>query len=374
MKILVLCYEYPPVGGGGGRVAAVVAEELARRGHEIRVVTAGLSHLPESEVRAGVEIIRPRSGRRREDTCTVPEMAFYLATAFPAALAQCLDWKPDAIHAHFAVPTGILALALNVCTSIPYALTAHLGDVPGGVPEQTRGLFRFLDPAIRPVWTQAAAVTAVSRFVANLARVHYGIDPQVILNGVEMASNSTAPAPVDPPRILQVGRLSIQKNPVLAVEALALLKDCAWAFEIVGDGPLVGAVREAVARHGLGDRVRMTGWLGAAEVAQRMRNASIFLMPSRSEGLPMAGIEALNNGLAIVASRIGGLEDVVAEGLNGLLCEQTPLAFAGALRSLLENPARLEGMRRAALIKAMDFDLAERVTDYERLLAHIAKP
>ncbi|MGC2577728.1 MAG: glycogen/starch synthase, partial [Terrimicrobiaceae bacterium] len=80
MKILVLCYEYPPIGGGGGRIAAQVASSLARRGHAVRVLTGGMRHLPRREVRDLVEVVRPFSFRRREDTCTVPEMALYLVS------------------------------------------------------------------------------------------------------------------------------------------------------------------------------------------------------------------------------------------------------------------------------------------------------
>ena len=80
VKILLLCYEYPPVGGGGGRVAAQVAARLASRGHQVRAVTAGMRHLPRSEVRENVEILRPPSFRRREDTCTVYEKALYILT------------------------------------------------------------------------------------------------------------------------------------------------------------------------------------------------------------------------------------------------------------------------------------------------------
>jgi glycosyltransferase involved in cell wall biosynthesis len=198
MKILVLCYEYPPIGGGGGRVTAQVAKELARRGHEVRVITAGMPHLPRQFNDEGIEVYRERSFRRREDTCTVPEMGLYLLTNFLPSLRQARDWKPDVIHAHFAVPTGVLALALHLFTRKPYVITAHLGDVPGGVPEQTEGLFRLVNPFVRPVWRQCARVTAVSTFVGNLARKAYQVDPEVILNAVRM-SRAAEVHPNQPP-------------------------------------------------------------------------------------------------------------------------------------------------------------------------------
>lgn len=372
MKILVLCYEYPPVGGGGGRVAASVAEGLAARGHEVKVVSAGLKHLPRRILVAGVEVLRPESFRKREDTCSVPEMALYLATAFLPAWRLCRRWKPDVIHAHFVVPTGALAFALRWISGIPYVLTAHLGDVPGGVPEQTDSLFRSLGPFIRPIWKHAAAITAVSGFVAGLARKNCGTPATVILNGVPMLPHPADITIGTPPRIVLLGRLSVQKNPLLAIRSLALLHDIPWHLEIIGEGPLAEEMLQLIETLHLSDRVTFSGWLDATAVSQRLATSDILLMTSTSEGLPMAAIEAMRHGLAIVGSRIDGLTDVISEGRNGLFCDLVPESFAAALRGLLESPDHLRSMRLASLDKVADFNLPDRVADYERLLQDAA--
>lgn len=372
MKILVLCYEYPPVGGGGGRVAASVAEGLVRSGHEVRVVSAGLRHLPRESMVNGVPVIRQESFRRREDTCSVFEMALYLITSFFPALGICRSWKPDVIHAHFVVPTGALAFALHKITGIPYILTAHLGDVPGGVPEQTDSLFRVLGPFIKPIWWNAARVTAVSGFVADLILKNCGIRASVILNGVPMIPPPADLKPDRPPRIIMLGRLSIQKNPLLAVQSLELLKDLPWDFEVIGEGPLSNAMREMVRTSGLEKRVTFSGWLGADEVSKRLAMADVLLMTSTSEGLPMAGIEALRHGLAIVGSRIGGLSDVIDDGINGFFCDLSAQSFAEGLRTILCGSDKLVRFRQASLSKATAFNLPDRVRDYELLLAQVA--
>ena len=373
MKILVLCYEYPPVGGGGGRVAAATAEGLAAKGHEVRVVSAGLRHLPQDTTINGVRILRPESYRRREDTCSVPEMALYLATSFLPAWKLCRIWQPDIIHAHFVVPTGALALALHLLTRIPYVLTAHLGDVPGGVPEQTDKLFKYLGPLIQPIWRHAAATTAVSGFVAGLAGKNCGINPDIILNGVPMIPPPPVLESNSPVRIVMLGRLSIQKNPLLALQALNLIKDLPWTLDVLGEGPLGDSMRQLAVDCGMAERVFFRGWLDASEVTRRLSSADILLMTSTTEGLPMAGIEALRHGLAIVGSRIGGLADVISDQLNGLFCDLNPESFALALQELIKNPQRLLDMRRASLLKAKDFSLPDRVNDYERLLEHVLK-
>jgi glycosyltransferase involved in cell wall biosynthesis len=86
----------------------------------------------------------------------------------------------------------------------------------------------------------------------------------------------------------------------------------------------------------------------------------------------MAGIEALRHGLAIVGSRIGGLSDVIDDGVNGFFCDLTPQAFAENLRSLLGKSDALVRMRQASLAKARDFNLPDRVRDYEALLGDVA--
>jgi glycosyltransferase involved in cell wall biosynthesis len=176
----------------------------------------------------------------------------------------------------------------------------------------------------------------------------------------------------NPPRILMLGRLSVQKNPLLAVRALAQIQDLPWHFEVIGEGPLGASMKELVHSCGLADRVTFSGWLAAEGVSKRLELADVLLMTSTSEGLPMAGIEALKHGLAIAGSRIGGLSDVIEHGVNGRFSDLTPEDFAKSLRTMLEDRERLEGMRRASLQKARAFNLPDRVRDYEDTLREAA--
>lgn len=368
MKILVLCYEYPPVGGGGGRVAEKVAEELARRGHEVRVLTAGLKHLPKREERSGVTILRAESFRQKEDTCSVPEMGLYLLTNFWPTLQLAQTWRPDVIHAHFAVPTGVIAMPVGKLLGIPYVLTAHLGDVPGGVPEQTEHLFRLINPVAKHIWSGAARTTAVSSHVATLAARAYQVTPEIILNGVKRNTLPVDFSEKAAPKIVMLGRLSVQKNPLLALEALAQIKELPWSFEVIGEGPLGAEAREKAAELGIADRIIWRGWLSAGEVSQSLLQADILLMTSLHEGLPMAAVEALQHGVAIVGSCIPGLADVILEGKNGTFCDLTAESFAQSLRKLLEDRPSLTKLRQGSLERSAEFDLDRQVDTYVRVL------
>lgn len=394
-KILLLCYEYPPLGGGGGRVAAQVARALQQRGYELHVVTGGMNSLPKESMIDGIKVSRVRSGRRHEDSCTVFEMMLWVLAALPVALREAYRWKPDIIHAHFAVPTGALAWLLHQLTRIPYFLTVHLGDVPGGVPEQTAFLFKIIKPWTIPIWRAAAAVTAVSTFVADLAERAYGVRPEVILNGVDFFRTTSLSEPnleknliampcessvkltkeENRPHLLIVGRLSIQKNPLFAIQALALLDDLPWSLHIVGEGPLSEALRAEVRQQNFQDRVLFRGWLEEKEVREVMQRSDILLMPSLSEGLPMAGVEALTCGLAIVGSHIGGLQDIVKDGKNGRFFNLNDgvQAMAEALRPFLENRALLRQAQEASRCLARGFEWSKSVDAYQKVITAVVQ-
>jgi len=307
--------------------------------------------------------------RRREDTCTVPEMAAWVAVAIPAAISEVVRWKPDVIHAHFAVPTGAVAWAVHQATGVPYVLTAHLGDVPGGVPEQTGNLFRWIKPLTVPIWKKAAGVTAVSSFVAGLAERAYGHAPVIILNGIDLP-HVPEPKVRDFPRLLMVGRMSVQKNPLTVVRALALLKDLTWHCTLIGDGPLLAEIKAEATSLGIAARLDFRGWASSGEVTKAMEQSDLLLIPSLSEGLPMVAVEALAHGVAIAGSKIGGLADVVEDGVNGRLVELSEGAegFARAIRLFLENPAMLLAARRQSLRMAARFDLETSLLGYETAL------
>jgi glycosyltransferase involved in cell wall biosynthesis len=297
-------------------------------------------------------------------------MFFWMLAALPVALREACSWNPQIMHAHFAVPTGVVAWLVHQLTRVPYVLTAHLGDVPGGVPEQTGGLFKIIKPFTIPLWQCAAQVSAVSSFVAALAEKAYGIRPQVILNGIKLPQHAGLKDSSRIPQLLMVGRLSVQKNPLLAIQALAFLRELPWSLQIIGEGPLSDALHREVARYRLQERVLFSGWLAAEKVEAAMKQSDILLMPSLSEGLPMVGVEALAHGLALVGSRIGGLEDILIDQKNGAFfdLEEGAKGMAAALRPFLDNRAWLAQAQAASLEHARRFEWSHSIKAYERIL------
>lgn len=375
MRILILNHEFPPVGGGGGGAARDVAFVLAERGHEVVILTAHAQGLARVEQIGRLKIIRLPSLRRELHTASLPAMLAYIAAGVYAGLRLLHTWRPDVIQAHFAVPAGALAYILSKASSIPYVITSHLGDVPGGVPEKTDRWFKWVYPFTPRIWRDAARVVAVSEYTRELALEHYPVDIGVIPNGVDFnLIGDPSPAIHQPLQIVFSGRFVSQKNPVRVVEVLDGLKDLDWHCAMLGDGILRAEVEREIAGRGLQDRFTLTGWLEPEQVLEQFKQSDILFMPSRIEAFPVTGVYALAAGLAIVASRVSGYMDMVEHGVNGFLCEADDLhEMQKSLRVLLASPKVREEAGRHSRRIARKFDIQSVTDQYEAMFMEVIR-
>ena len=361
------------MGGGGGRAAAALCAALAERGHELEVITSCAPNLSRTETLDGYQVLRVQAGRRSRFRASFASMAGYVAGALMPAIRLARSWRPDIIHAHFAVPTGVLAFPLSKITQLPYVLTAHLGDVPGGVPEKTDRWFRFVSPFTPLIWKSASKVVAVSEHTKTLALHHNDVDIEVIPNGVHLRSGA-AKQVSNPPQLIFAGRFQSQKNLPMLVELLARVRDMPWQCELLGDGPDRQIVEELIHGHNLGSRVNLLGWVDGAIVEERLEASDLLLLTSRSEGFPVIGVQALASGLAILASNVGGLPELVEGDENGRLCGADDLdCFEQALRWCLEDRERLLKMKQASRVRAERFDIRKIAEQYEAVFEGAAQ-
>ena len=369
MRILVLNHEIPPVGGGGGRAAEDICRVLAERGHKIKVLTSHLKGLPYKEQRDGYQIIRIPSLRTQPFRVSFLSMVVYVLAGLWVGFRLIRAFQPELIHVHFAVPAGALAWMLSRITRIPYILTAHLGDVPGGVPEKTTEWFRWVFPFTHSIWHDASVRVAVSQYTRELALRNYSEEILVIPNGVDV--NSLRPKSIqvnEPPVIVFAGRFMPQKDPLRIVQTLKKMVDLPWKCVMIGDGPLLSDVKKMIVESNLEDRFILTGWITPGEVMRRFDQSDILFMPSLSEGLPVVGVQALAKGLAIIATRVGGFVDLVDETRNGYLIKPNDAVnFSVKLRRLLEDPNHLLSLRHISLEKAKSFEITRVADQYENI-------
>ncbi len=344
VKVLLINYEFPPVGGGAANATSFLARALADLGHEVTVLTTAFGDRRGTTREAGVDVVRVRTLRRRADRSNPLEMLSFLLAGSIPGLRLAWQRRFDATIAFFTIPSGPIAWLIWLVLGIPYIVSLRGGDVPGFVPE-IDAIHRLIAPLRRAVLARACAIVANSQ---SLARLSASADPfavEVVPNGVDpiaFAPERAARAPEDEFRILFVGRLHSQKNVGVLLEsvaALVALPGPRVVLEIVGDGPERAALEQRATETGATAVVRWHGWIDKPALLGCYQRAQVFVNPSLYEGMPNTVLEAMACGVPVVASRIGGNEDLVIEGETGFLFDlAAPQQLTAALQRLRLAP------------------------------------
>jgi glycosyltransferase involved in cell wall biosynthesis len=200
------------------------------------------------------------------------------------------------------------------------------------------------------------------------SRVRYipnGIDQDFWRAGPAVATDA-------PPTVVFVGRLLPVKGVDVLLTAFARLRERLPAAQLclIGEGELRGTLEARVAELGIADGVSFAGQLAPPAVRERLARASLFVLPSRSEGLPMALLEAMAAGLPAVASAVGGIPEVLTPDCGRLVPPEDPAALAEALMALLQAPGR-QAMGEAARQRAAAFSSSAADASYERLFLEL---
>ena len=312
MNILVLNYEYPPLGGGAAPVCRDLAVGMAREGHRVTVVTMGFPGLPGHEIKDGVEIFRLKCLRKKEHVCMPWEQYTYIMAAKRFLKSHLLSEHYDVCHTHFVIPTGPIAEWVKRRYGIPYVLTAHGSDVEGHNEKRSmKVMHRLLRPFWRKIVREAFAAAAPSEYLLKLMRREMPGGRYVrIPNGLEIAKYRTDSA-LKEKRILLMGRMQPGKNFQTVFGAIARIPDAVWdgwTVDVLGDGPYRGELEKLVRELGMEDRAAFHGWIenGSPEQLAYLKRSCIYISASHFENCPMAVLEAMAAGCRPLLSDIEG--------------------------------------------------------------------
>lgn len=351
-RILLVNYEYPPLGGGAGNATANIAREMTRQGAQVLVVTSAFQGMPAREESHGFAIRRIPTIRRNEEKCAAWEMAVFMLSACLHVPLIARSFRPDAAVAFFGIPSGPSAWITRALLGVPYVVSLRGGDVPGFQPYDLARMHRLTGGLIRFLWQRAGAVVPNSGGLAALARAFEPhLDYPVIPNGADtdLFSPRTGERSPGPVRLFFHGRVVYQKGLDTLLAALGqIAPDMPWELHIAGDGPQRPELEALAARLGIADRVVFRGWMRRPELSRVLRDMDLYVFPSRDEGMPNAVLEAMASGLPVVATRIAGSEELVIPEVTGLLtAPQSATELSQAISRLLGDAQLREALGRA---------------------------
>ncbi len=347
MKILIINYEYPPLGGGGGIETKDLAVELAKK-HEVHVLTTAYRGLPAKEVSGNVIIHRvPVLARKSLPTATLTS----LVTFFPAALIYGLFLlpriRPDIINSHFVIPSGLPAVILSTLFRVPFVLTLIGGDIydpSKGISPHRHSFLRFV---IKRIMRRADKITAISHDTKERAIRYYnapegieviplGFVPPILNEKVELKKDGKT-------HYVSIGRLVPRKGYFDLLKAFSLMKNKKAELHIIGDGPLLDELRSESDKLGIASQVVLHGRVDEQEKYSILKRCDVYVSASHHEGFGICFLEAMHAGLPIISTNIGGQTDFLVPGKNAYL---VPVHDIEKISLLMDKLAQDEAERR----------------------------
>lgn len=368
MRIGITCY---PTYGGSGAVATELGLELARRGHEVHFIAY-----------ASPFRLRGFAERVTFHEVVTPEYPLFEHSPYALALAVkqhevAMRERLDLLHVHYAIPHAATAwlakqMLLEEGRELRIVTTLHGTDIT--LVGQDPSYFTITRFSIE----QSDAVTAVSHYLRDETYRAFGCtgcDVSVIPNFISPAeyhpaTNGTcrrALAPADHRIVTHVSNFRPVKRVVDVIRVFAgLCRAVPATLVLVGDGPDRDAAQHEVDRLGLGSQVRFLGKVD--RVADILRGSDLFLLPSEQESFGLAALEAMASGVPVVASRTGGVPEVITDGETGFLA---PVGAVDEMTAraveILRDPVVQRRMAQRAAERALDFSAERIVPIYERL-------
>lgn len=348
MRILFLNYEYPPLGGGAANATAYLLDEFSRMdGMFVDLVTASIDNAYRREcIGERIVIHRLPIGKNASNLHfqSVKDILTYAWKSYRFAQTLLQEEKYDIIQAFFTVPCGLVAWRLHREYGVPYIVSLRGSDVPG-YSDRFRFLYPFLRPIARCIWRGASAVISNSQGLKELAlQTSPRQSISIIPNGVDTKhfmpkehELSTASNMIH--LTLGASRVTDRKGIAYLIEAVHLLKDeYVFSLKVIGEGNAKARLEQMVVEHGLQSQITFVGRVPREETLRYYQEADIFVLPSLNEGMSNAMLEALACGLPIITTRTGGVDELVPEGVNGLLVKQRDAqALSKALRVLAQD-------------------------------------
>ena len=356
MRILLINYEYPPIGAGAATATYHIAKCLADQHQAVFVLTSGFGKLRNWKVENNVNVYRCPAFRKKAGQSNIFYMLTFISSSFILLPFLLQNNKIDVTIVFFSLPCGPLGLLGKIVLGVPYVVSLRGGDVPGNELSLER-LHKFFKPLRRLIFKRSLAVVANSEGLKVLSEKADPYPVKVVPNGVDTKFFIPAVKRDMQKRLLFVGRFQDQKNLFFLlrhIDKVAQQVKEEFELHIVGEGPLEDVLKKYANMLNMNNKIFWHGWCGKNELRQYYQQAVCILNPSLYEGMPNVVLEAMACGLPAIASNVAGNEAIVRHGETGFLFDlQFPEQFRKAVVRILEdsNLAVQMGLRGREWVK-----------------------
>lgn len=373
MKLLLLNNEFPPIGGGGSTVTKYAIRFLVQAGHEVTLITSRYKDLPHRETIDGATVIRIPAVRRYKDYASMWELVIFGFSALVYTLFYTTRHKVDFIQAYFAVPAGWVAWIVNILRGIPYGVYFGGSDIPNANPSRFKKVYPLLTPLLRTIWRRASFRTVCSQDLIRLAKESDAQSEFIYVpNGVDTERFKPIQRSANPKvKLLFIGRLIPRKGFQRVIRALPEVKkitNTPFEVEVVGTGTAQGELDKLSEQLGVSDLIKYVGSVPYDALEKSYQYADVFVLTSLSEGMPSVILEAMGCGLPVVASDVGGNNEIVKEGENGFLISGDDTSgLATKLARLINEPSLRQQMGCKSRELALQYDWGRIMQQYHEL-------
>jgi len=380
-RVLLVSYEFPPLGGGGGVMFRDLAEELARN-LEVTVLTSGAAGLAEYERSNGAEIVRvPVLLRNAQAVASMASLLSFFPSSYRAGRRLLEAKEYDLIHSSFAVPTGPSAVLLARRFGLPHVLSIHGGDIwdpskplsPHRVPllkQTVRWVMRSCDRVVAQSRDTVERAESIYR-VRDVARIPLAVKPVPF----EKLERTELELGLEPEHrvLITVGRLIARKGLGRLIELVARQADERVRLLVVGDGPARSELETAARAAGVTRRVLFAGPVSDERKWQLLAAADLYVSTTLHEGFGIVFLEAMESGLPVICYDRGGQTDFLTDEFSRLVPVGDEARFEREVRTLCDDDALRAQLGAAAHGAARDFHtdrFAERYLEaYREVLA-----
>lgn len=326
MKLLLLNYEYPPLGGGAGRAMQSIAEQLASMGYNVNIITSHTSFSYEDIIEKGYKVHFVPSLRKGIHDCGLRGAITYLFFAYFKLIKLLRSNDYDVVHYFFSLPTAFLSILPGKHRKLPYIVSLRGSDVPNYDIYNSRLelLHKIYLPVTKYIWRKAKSVIAVTNSLKQTALLSNPKQTiKVIPNGIDtniFSPNTDNSRDDEKFRLITVSRLIKRKGIQDVLKALSEIKDSYINLTIIGEGNYENELKNLCKKLGLDDSVKFMGFCPRKDIPSYFRQSDAFILLSLAEAFGNVIAEAMACGLPIIGADKGGIPDLVSEE-NGILVE-----------------------------------------------------